>query len=194
LYVERAGCYRVLGDATKSVSDFLDALVVADKKSDIVYIKSQVALAMVQREGLKEQALFWAMGAVDEDPENADAYHTLGLICEVCGYLNVAVESLRRALVLEPHHWDAMRVLGSCLRENCQIEELIDTLSRYVANNPHEPLGLYELAWSLHVRLGSNEHLREAKNCYEMALNNNPSLELRTVIERKLRDIHTILK
>ena len=86
------------------------------------------------------------MGAVDQDPRNAHGYYTLGLICDFCGFLNLAIEFLQRALELQPQHWDAMRVLGSCLRDNYRIKESIDVLSGYVAKNPDEPLGLYNLA------------------------------------------------
>lgn len=188
LYIDRAHCHEDLGDAVSSVRDFLSALDYAQLKSDLVHIKSMIALALAKKDQ-KEQALYWAMSAVDQDPCNAEGYHTLGLICDICGFLNLAVESLQRAIQAEPHRWDSVRLLGSCLRESGRIEEAIEILSRYTVNNPNEPLGLSELAWSLHVSSGDHNNLRMAKELYEKALCNNPSPELRATIERKLRAI-----
>lgn len=193
LYIERGHCYNALGDEVRSVRDYVTALDTARSKSQRVHISSMIALALAGKDGQKEQALFWAMSAVDQDRHNAEGYHTLGLVCDVCGFLNVAIEALQRAIGLEPNRWDSIRVLGSCLRENGQIQEAIETLSRYVANNGDEPSGLYELAWSLHIIAGGDvEKLQSAKEMYERALRSNPNADLRTRIERKLGDIRSI--
>ncbi len=192
LYIDRADCYEMIGESAKSVGDFLLALDAAENKSDIVHIKSMIALALIKKDD-KEQGLFWAMSAVDQDVRNAEGHFTLGLICEYCDFLNLAVESLQKSLELRPDYWQAMRVLGSCLRQNGQIEESIDTLTRYVAINPVEPLGYYELAWSLHVCAFSETQLRRAKQCYESALQYNPNAELRAIIERKMLGIQSVL-
>lgn len=190
LYIERGHCYELLEDSVNSIRDFLTALDTATSNSDIVHIKSMVALALAKKSE-KEQAIFWAMSAVDQDSCNAEGYHTLGLVCDICGFLNLAIESLRRATDLEPHRWDSVRVLGSCLRENGQVREAINTLSRYVTHNPDEPLGLYELAWSLHVLSGGDmDKLHTVKEMYERALRANPGSNMRAIIERKLRDIN----
>lgn len=193
LYIERGHCYNLLGDEVNSVRDYLSALDTATCNSDIVHIKSMIALALAMKEGQKEQGLFWAMSAVDQDSCNAEGYHTLGLVCDVCGFLNLAVESLQNAIHLEPDRWDSIRVLGSYLRENGRVKEAVETLSRYVANNPDEPRGLYELGWSIHVFPGEN-NLRKANELYEKALSNDPGSNLRALIERKLQDIHMQLK
>lgn len=187
LHIERGHCYERLEDAVKSTNDFLTALDTAQRKSDIVHIKSMIAYALAKKDQ-KDQAVFWALGAVDQDPCNAEGYHTLGLICDICGFLNIAIESLQRAVHLEPGRWDSIRVLGTCLRENGRIQEAIETLSRYVAGNPNEPLGLYNLAWSLHI-LGGRGNLQMAKDMYERALLNNPGRNMRAIIERKLNDL-----
>jgi tetratricopeptide (TPR) repeat protein len=190
-YIKRASLYEVIGESASSVADLLDALDVAENKTDIVKIKLEIALAMAKKD-LKEQAMFWAMGAIDADLGNADGYYVLGLICDSCGFTKLAIELLQKALDIQPQHWDAMRVLGSCLRETFQIEKSIEILSRYVANNPNEPLGLFDLAWSLHVMPDSGSRIQTARNLYQKALNNNPSLELRALIEKKLEDIRSI--
>jgi tetratricopeptide (TPR) repeat protein len=193
LYIERGHCYGRVEDAANSIRDFLSALDTAQRNLDIIHIKSMISLAVAKKDQ-KEQALFWAMSAVDQDPCNAEGHHTLGLVCDICGFLNLAIKSLQRAICLEKDRWDSVRLLGSCLRENGQIQESIETLSRYVANNPNEPLGLYELAWSLHVCPGQQDRLQMAEEMYEKALKNNPGSELRERIERKLRDIQSITK
>lgn len=193
LYIERGHCYNLLGDEVNSARDYLSALDTATNNSDIVHIKSMIALALARKEGQKEQALFWAMSAVDQDSCNAEGYHTLGLVCDICGFLNLAVESLQRAISLEPDRWISIRLLGSCLRENGQLQEAVETLSRYVANNSDEPHGLYELAWSLHVCASSESQLQRAKHLYETALRYNPSVEIRTIIERKVLAINSTL-
>jgi tetratricopeptide (TPR) repeat protein len=193
LYIERGHCYNLCEDEVNSVRDYLSALDTATNNSDIVHIKSMIALALARKEGQKEQALFWAMSAVDQDSRNAEGYHTLGLVCDICGFLHLAIESLQRAIYLKPDSWDSMRLLGSCLRENGQLQEAVEILSRYVANNPDESLGLYDLAWSLHVSAGGDlGKLKIVKEMYEKALMNNPSSNMRAIIERKLEDIHSI--
>jgi tetratricopeptide (TPR) repeat protein len=186
LHVERGHWYERAGDPVNSVRDFLNALDTAENPSDIVHIKSMIALALALKDE-KEQALFWAMGAVDEDPTNAEAHHTLGLICDRCGYLNLAIASLERAISIDPRRWDSLRVLGMCLRENGRIQEAIEVLSRYVDNNQDEPRGLYELGWSLHLVSARDDNLPKVKGLYEKALEHNPGPELRTTIERKLQ-------
>ena len=123
-----------------------------------------IALALAQKDQ-KEQAVYWATSAVDQDDSNAEGHHTLGLVCDICGFLNSAVESLRRAIQLKPRRWDSVRLLGSCLRESGRVEEAIEVLSRYTANNPDEPLGLSELGWTLNVSSGGQHNLRMAQSC-----------------------------
>lgn len=187
LYVRRGHLYESLGDTASSVRDFLHALDTADSPSDITHIRSMIALALA-KQNEKEQALFWAISAVDEDSSNPEAHHTMGLICDFCGFVNMAIESLKSAIKLDPHRWESIRVLGSCLRESGRVPESIETLSRYVMNNPAEPQGLYELAWSVHVCPGEN-NLHRAKELYEQALKSDPSPNLRAIIDRKLQDI-----
>src|SRR5947209_7016256 len=105
-YIERAHCHQLVGDDVNSVSDYLTALETAKNKSDRVHIRSMIALALMRKDE-KEQALFWAMGAVDEDPSNAEGHFTVGLICECCDFLNLATEFLQRAREYQPDHWQA---------------------------------------------------------------------------------------
>lgn len=190
LYIERGHCHEQLGDAASSVEDFLGALDRARLNSDLVHIKSMIALALAKK-GQKEQALYWAMSAVDQDPGIAEGHHTLGLICDTCGFLNSAIETLQIAIQLEPQRWESVRLLGSCLRESGRVAEAIEKLSKYVEINPNEPLGLSELAWSLLAAHGIPNNLRMAEEFYEKALNNEPSPELRAIIERRLRGLRS---
>ena len=177
----------MMGDAANSVRDFLSSGDTAQSDADKVHIESMIALALATK-GEKEQALYWAVCAVDQDSRNAEGHHTLGLACEVCGFLNLAIESLQRAIELQPPRWESVRVLGTCQRESGRVQDAIQTLSRYVANNPDDPWGMYELAWSLHVYpVGDN--LEKAEQLYERALGKNPDQLIRTIVERKLRDI-----
>jgi tetratricopeptide (TPR) repeat protein len=190
LYIERAHCHGRVHDTVNSVRDFLSALEIAQDTTDKVHIKSMLAFAFVTKDQ-KEHAIFWATSAVDDDVCSAEAYDTLGLVCDCCGFLNVAISSLRRAIELEPGRRESLRVLGSCLRENGELQEARETLFRYVESNPSDPIGLYELGWTLHVCAGSEDDRRLVVEMYERALARDPDEQLRSTIVRKLGEIRT---
>ncbi|MFL5340944.1 MAG: tetratricopeptide repeat protein [Gemmataceae bacterium] len=186
LYIERAHCSNRLGDESKSVGDYLSALDWAEQDSEIVHAKSMIALAFANRVDQESQALFWAMGAVDQDPDDPEGRYILGLVCSSCGYHGLAIESLRHALRLQPEHWDAMRKLGACLIEKLELEEAIKTLSVYVSKRPHDPFGLYDLGRAIHALNRPGDVLDRARPLLERALAQSPPEYLERMIRREL--------
>ena len=62
----------------------------------------------------------------------------------------------------------------------------------YVDNNPDEPLGLYELAWTYHISLQIPDNYKIALDLYERSLKNNPGPEMQSITMRKIQDIYTV--
>jgi len=188
LYTKRAACYESLGDYTNTVADYTKALELAEEDSHLIHIKSMLALAYLAQEQ-NETALFLALDAVEHDGENAEARHIFGLVCAHCGFFNSAIDSLRHAMKLRPDCWEAMLKLGECLREKGRMEESIEILSSYVAENGDDPRGLYELGWSIHFTPTVENRKERARQLYGNALKKNPSWWLRTLIQKRLNGL-----
>ena len=186
LYIERAHCYCVLEDDGKSVADYLSALDHATDSAQIVHIRSMISLAFLSKADNRENAIWWAVAAVDRDPRNAEGLYTLGLNCEYSEFYDVAVEAFSRAVDSQPDHSSAERHLGVCLREACRLEEAVLVLTRYVDRNPDDAGGWYELGWTVHLSIALPDRVARAKVLYLEALRHNPSDTLRRVITRKL--------
>ena len=85
LFIYRAQYETQLGDDVRAVEDYLDALEVTEENSDVSRIKSAIALIFAKKVDREQDALYWALGAVDRAPEDPEARYVLGLVCDCCG-------------------------------------------------------------------------------------------------------------
>lgn len=188
-YTDRAACFETLRDYGKAIDDYTTALELVEEDPHFVHIKSMLALDLLAQDQ-KETALFVALDAVEHDAESAEARHIFGLVCAHCGFLNSAIASLQRAVALRPDCSEAVLKLGECLREKGLMEDSIETLSAYVAQNRDDPRGLYELAWSTQCSPVIQDGIERAIQLYELALIKNPPSRLRALIQKRLESLN----
>lgn len=147
LLFERAQILFFLGD-----NDV--ALPTCERASDLSRSRQETSRihAMISRiwleEEMQELALWWAMSAVDRDPESAEAHFVLGQAQAVSEFNRSAIASFRKALELAPRHQAARLALGVNLYQAHYhyFAEAIDVLTAYVDDWPADSEGWYELA------------------------------------------------
>ena len=105
------------------------------------------------------------------DPENASAWHFLGVLQHQSGDSDTAIQSITRALELDPTYADAYNNLGNVLRETNLPDSALKAYEGAVAIAPG-----HADAWSNIgvIRSGRGEYA-EAEKAYERALASNPS-------------------
>jgi tetratricopeptide (TPR) repeat protein len=193
LYLKRAHCYGEIQNDSSSVEDLLNALDHTISDTDISRIRSMIALLFAKKNDRREQALYWAVGAVDSDSESAEAHYVLGLVSDCCDYVQVAIESLKRAIELNPDHLDAHRLLGLCYRKSLRLKEAINALSAYLEKLPQDPVALFELANAFKLSTSTVVNTQRAIELYQKALEMNPDSNLKAMIEKKLESISRVL-
>lgn len=188
---DRAYWYEAGGDDTSAVKDYTEALTLTSERSLVARIKMQVALLLLKKVGLQESALFWAAGAVDRDPKNANGWHILAMAYAACEYHRLAIDAIRRALELSPNFPEATLKLGRYLREAAQDKESVQVLSEYVAQYPNQAEGIFELGLSTQMSFSMPDRHERALTFYRRALEANPTPPTRAMIEQKMHDIES---
>jgi tetratricopeptide (TPR) repeat protein len=190
-YSERAWFSDHLDEHAKALQDYFEALDVEEDPRLRVGIKMQIALTSIRNNQLP-QALLWSLDAINTAPENALARYVFGLICSQRGFFRVAIESLRRALELEPGDPDATLKLAECLREEFRVADSVEVLTAYVAEHPRDPRGLFELGKSFQLSFERMDRHERALDLYRQALDEDPPESLRWLIEYQIRDIRDV--
>ncbi|HXG11259.1 MAG TPA: tetratricopeptide repeat protein [Gemmataceae bacterium] len=104
-------------------------------------------------------------------PQQVDALHLLGLICQRTGRHERAVEYIRQALRLKPDYADAHSNLGIVLRQMGRLDEAIACYRQALRLRPNNP----EAYNNLGVALREQKQLDEAAACYRQALQLKPN-------------------
>lgn len=121
--------------------------------------------------GENEKALEMTQKAIELDPRNAHAYHTLCLIYRTKGDLSRAIEMGKRALDVDPGFFIAYYTLGEVYFQNHQYAESADALNRFLKIDPYFPDGHHSLG-TVYVALKEYD---KAIVEFERELRNNPS-------------------
>ena len=104
------------------------------------------------------------------DPENASAWHFLGVLQHQCGHSEVAAGYIAKAIELDPDYADACNNLGNIYRETDHYDEALRAYQQAVAIAPN-----HADAWNNIgvMRSGSGEYA-EAEKAYARAIEINP--------------------
>lgn len=153
LLFERAQLQHALGDDSAALADCFSAshFTWGDRLTlaRIHTLISQIYLEYEQ----KEKALWWAMSAVDREPESVEAQYILGQVLAFSEFRRPAVDCFRKVLALEPRHQAAQLALGVSLRETSHhyFEDAIAVLTTYVDDWPDDADGWFELAYATYI-------------------------------------------
>jgi Tfp pilus assembly protein PilF len=135
-----------------------------------------LAMAYSDR-GRVDEAIELLSRAVDADPENANILVALGAARQRNGEPSEALEVLRDAVALDPANSYAHRNLGGILAGLGGFREAEPYLREAVRLAPEDQQAIYGLAATLE-RLGGNEHLGEADDLYQRAIDIDPSTQV----------------
>jgi predicted TPR repeat methyltransferase len=105
------------------------------------------------------------------DPENASAWHFLGVLQHQTGHSDVAAAYVAKAIELDPHYADACNNLGNIYRETDHHDEALRAYEQAVAIAPD-----HADAWNNIgvIRSGAGEYA-EAEKAYARAIEINPA-------------------
>ena len=105
------------------------------------------------------------------DPENASAWHFLGVLHHQTGNSDAAITAINNALELDPHYGDAHNNLGNIYRETNQHDEALRAYERAVEVAPN-----LADAWNnLGVTRSGRGEFAEAEKAYTRALEIDPN-------------------
>lgn len=188
LLIERAHLFNLMRDNVASLKDYFAALDVTRDREKIAHIKSMISLALLAYDK-KEEALWWAMAAVDRDPNGEEANYVLGMNLAISEFHNMAVESFKKTLEINPEHQEAFLAWGVNVSKNLKrLAEGKEILTAYTKKYPTDGRGFFELAYSTYMSsVGPNYsvHLFKAKELFEKAL----TLECSERLVRRIRDL-----
>lgn len=105
-YVAQGVCHLQLGNATEAISAFQKALKMAP---DSAAACAGLAQALIQSEGNREEALYWAKKAVELNPR-PEYWVVLGVAYARLNDGSAAAEAARKALVLNPSYAPAKKL------------------------------------------------------------------------------------
>ncbi|QDU50502.1 tetratricopeptide repeat protein [Gimesia panareensis] len=188
LLIERAHIYDSLKDDVASIKDYFAALDVASDREKVAHINSMISLALLTHDK-KEEALWWAMAAVDRAPDGEEANYVLGMNLAISEFHNMAVESFKKTLDINPEHKEAFLAWGVNVSKNLKrLTEGREILTSYTKKYPTDAKGLFELAFATYMSsVGPNfaVHLFKAKELFEKTL----TLECSERLVRRIKDL-----
>lgn len=191
-FIARAQQYRANGDATEATADCQRALELATRPADVSHIKVLISLLrsaayLHDDSDAKDQAAWWAMGAIEADPMNADGHYAIGYICSLSDYLRCAIDAQREALRLDPQHRLARLELARSLQQAGDVENSRRELQHYIALYPHDARGHLELGRTFQAYPHDPALDATALSHYETALKLCSDGNLRTLIETHIQ-------
>ncbi|QDT25541.1 hypothetical protein Enr10x_08380 [Gimesia panareensis] len=147
LLFERAQIQFFLGENDVALPTCERAADLSRNRQETSRIHAMISRIWLEEE-MQELALWWAMSAVDRDPESAEAHFVLGQAQAAGDFLRSSIASFRKVLALEPRHQAARLALGVNLRltSHHSFAEAIEVLTAYVDDWPADSEGWYELA------------------------------------------------
>jgi tetratricopeptide (TPR) repeat protein len=101
---------------------------------DLLLQRGQEAL----ERGDRIAAIEHLTAAIDHDPTFAEPYAARAAAYYLSGHVGPAIDDLREALVLNPHHWEAMKGLAAVLEELGRKEEALEVWRRVTEINPQD--------------------------------------------------------
>jgi len=137
----------------------------------VQYPTDAVALYLIEAEllrehGLKQQALDVYGMALRANPDNPDVLYARAMLAASMGRVDLLERDLRRILIEDPDHVDALNALGYTLADRTdRLQEAYRFIERALQLRPEEPAILDSMGWVLY-RMGEVEaalpYLRKA--------------------------------
>jgi predicted O-linked N-acetylglucosamine transferase (SPINDLY family) len=104
----------------------------------------------LDEQGRFEDALAVYLGCIEQHPESADAWASLGVLQRHLGHLEAAAASLSRALQIEPSRLDVIEQFGMSLQDQRLHEDASLAFERLLQLDPERPLTAGRL---MHVKM-----------------------------------------
>ncbi len=115
----------------------------------------------LQLTGRLEEATAIYQKIVQEDPDNADAWHMLAIIAHQAGRLDAAEKMIGRAIALRPERANFFVSLGAVMRDTGRAEEAVKAFLAAVSRDPEDAGAHADLAEVL-MRLGRAAEAQQA--------------------------------
>ena len=191
LYVDRANAFNMLDKSDESTRDYLKALEFATRPTDLVHIKSMISLAILEADE-REQAMWWAVSAIDSDPEAAEGNYVLGLNCKYCEFYKFAVRMFRRVLEIDSSSSKARLALGRCLRETGNLDAALEEFDEYILAQPADPHGYFERGLTIQTSAAHPTFTSLVHRDYARVLELNPDGPLRLRVRMQLEKLASL--
>ena len=191
LYIDRGHAFNMLDKPEESTKDYRQALEFATRPADLVHIKSMISLALLQADE-REQSIWWAVSAVDSEPEIAEGNYVLGLTCKSCDLHKLAVRMFRRVLEIDPNDTKARMALGKCLRETGDLDAALREFDEYILAQPADPHGYFERGFTIQRHAALPSFISLTHRDYARVLELNPDERLRSRVTRQLEKLNRL--
>ncbi|MBW1963294.1 MAG: tetratricopeptide repeat protein [Deltaproteobacteria bacterium] len=120
--------------------------------------------------GQQQKAIALYRRVIQEDPEQADAFHNLGSLYLVSGHYDQAISYCRKAVQLNPHHFDAHLTMASALKRKKAYPEAVTILKRAIRMKPDSAEAQFNLG-NLYLEMGD---VKKATESFRKVIDINP--------------------
>ena len=114
-------------------------------------------------QGMMEAAVKAYNKALAIKPDNADAYHNLGVALQDQGAMEAAIEAYNKALATKPNFAEAYNNIGNALRDQGKLEEAMEAYNKTLAIKPDNAEAYLNIGNALRDQ-GKLEEVIEAYN------------------------------
>lgn len=125
----------------------------------------------LQMTGRLEDATSIYQKIVQDDPENADAWHLLGIIAHQAGRTDIAEKLVLRALAIKDEQANYYVTISHILRDLDRPDEAVNALRRAIASDPNDASAQGDLAEALN----NQGEKQQAEDVMMTALNLSPN-------------------
>jgi len=149
--VHIAGIHAEQGDLEQARDIFRQLRVQHPGDATTLYL---IEGELLRDNDLKEQALDVYTTALGADPDNADLLYARAMLAVTMDRVDLLERDLRRILVSDPDHVDALNALGYTLADRTdRLDEAYSFIQRALELRPDEPAILDSMGWVLY-RMG----------------------------------------
>jgi len=114
-----------------------------------IKLELQEAVLLHQSGQLKQAATIYQQ-VLDIEPENANAWHLLGLVSHQSGQSETAITLIKQALNISPNQLNYLHNLANILKESGQFEEVVQVYRQVIQLQPGSAETYNNLGISLH--------------------------------------------
>jgi S1-C subfamily serine protease/Tfp pilus assembly protein PilF len=153
-------CYSELGNYTKAIEAYKQAIIRIDPNFALPYLDLGVAYVKL---GFYNDAIEAFKQAIRIDPDYADAHYNLGVVYGILGFYSDAIEAYKQAIRIDPDYADAYCNLGVAYGQLGLYKDAVEAFKQAIRIDPDDTDAHGGLGLTYHLIGNNNSALNEYK-------------------------------